>query len=241
MRKKWRKGAIVWLTLSSTPTVECVSEFSLRSSIPIFRILLTNRLERKAGRANRAPTGIRAPPGIRGLRVRALTLPRLLPRGPCSDLRGYKSLSRVRLCDPTDLAPQAPLCMGFSRQHHWSGLHALLRLLPTREWSPSVLRVQNQRAGSWPWAPPGQLSSNWLQTILPRVCNSWFHVPTLRPLLNAPNWKLPAHTSPRELLWRSVTISVLREYKFNSAAVGGLPLEKVKLKGVLQNTNWEIY
>ena len=26
------------------------------------------------------------------------------------------------LCDPMDLAPQAPLCMGFSRQEYWSGL-----------------------------------------------------------------------------------------------------------------------
>ena len=31
-------------------------------------------------------------------------------------------LSRVRLCDPKDCSPQAPLSMGFSRQEYWSGL-----------------------------------------------------------------------------------------------------------------------
>ena len=30
------------------------------------------------------------------------------------------------LCDPMDVARQAPLSMGFSRQEYWSGLHALL-------------------------------------------------------------------------------------------------------------------
>ena len=34
----------------------------------------------------------------------------------------WKSLSRVRLCDPMDCSPQAPLSMGFSRQEYWSGL-----------------------------------------------------------------------------------------------------------------------
>ena len=34
-----------------------------------------------------------------------------------------KSLqSRPALCDPTDIACQAPLSMGFSRQEYWSGL-----------------------------------------------------------------------------------------------------------------------
>ena len=33
-----------------------------------------------------------------------------------------KSLSRVRLCDPMDVAYQAPWSMGFSRQEYWSGL-----------------------------------------------------------------------------------------------------------------------
>ena len=28
----------------------------------------------------------------------------------------------VRLCDPMDRSPLAPLCMGFSRQEYWSGL-----------------------------------------------------------------------------------------------------------------------
>ena len=28
----------------------------------------------------------------------------------------------LTLCDPMDLARQAPLSMGFSRQEHWSGL-----------------------------------------------------------------------------------------------------------------------
>ena len=30
------------------------------------------------------------------------------------------------LCDHMDVARQAPLSMGFSRQEYWSGLHALL-------------------------------------------------------------------------------------------------------------------
>ena len=34
-----------------------------------------------------------------------------------------KSLqSRLTLCDPMDVARQAPLFMGFSRQEYWSGL-----------------------------------------------------------------------------------------------------------------------
>ena len=33
-----------------------------------------------------------------------------------------KLLSHVRLCDPVDLAHQAPPSMGFSRQEYWSGL-----------------------------------------------------------------------------------------------------------------------
>ena len=38
--------------------------------------------------------------------------------------------SRVRLCDPMDCSPQAPLSMEFSRQEYWNGL---------------------------PWPPPGDL------------------------------------------------------------------------------------
>ena len=30
--------------------------------------------------------------------------------------------SHVRLCDPMDCSPQAPLSMGFSRQEYWSKL-----------------------------------------------------------------------------------------------------------------------
>ena len=33
-----------------------------------------------------------------------------------------QSLSRVQLCDPMDLAHQAPLSMGFFRQEYWSVL-----------------------------------------------------------------------------------------------------------------------
>ena len=35
---------------------------------------------------------------------------------------GPVPLRRVRLCEPVDLACQAPLSMGFSRQEHWSAL-----------------------------------------------------------------------------------------------------------------------
>ena len=33
-----------------------------------------------------------------------------------------QSVSRVRLCDPTDCSPQAPLSVGFPSKEYWSGL-----------------------------------------------------------------------------------------------------------------------
>ena len=44
--------------------------------------------------------------------------------------RTWVGASRSLVSDsatPWTVAPQAPLSMGFSRQHHWSGLHALLQ------------------------------------------------------------------------------------------------------------------
>lgn len=131
--EKWRKGATVWSKLSNPPAAEGEWIFHTVLLIAIFRIFLTNRLAREQAERTphrRASRG-RAPPGTRGLRVSVLTFPRLLPGGPRADLRGCKWLRRVRLCDPTGCSPQAPLPVGFSRQHHRSGLQALLqRIFP---------------------------------------------------------------------------------------------------------------
>ena len=55
---------------------------------------------------------------------------------------------------PWTVARQAPLSMGFSRQEHWSGCHALLQgIFPTMELNPHLLRWQ---VGSLPLAPPGK-------------------------------------------------------------------------------------
>ena len=43
-------------------------------------------------------------------------------------------------------AHQAPLSMGFSRQEHWSGLHALLQgIFPTKGLNPHLLRLLHGR------------------------------------------------------------------------------------------------
>ena len=63
-------------------------------------------------------------------------------------------LRRVRLCEPVDCSPPAPLCMGFSRQGYWSGVP-----LPspgdlpdsgTDPWSPTL------QADTLPSEPPGK-------------------------------------------------------------------------------------
>ena len=45
------------------------------------------------------------------------------------------------LCDPMDVARQAPLSRGISRQEYWSGCHALLLgIFPTQGSNPGLLR-----------------------------------------------------------------------------------------------------
>ena len=59
------------------------------------------------------------------------------------------------LCNPVDVAHQAPLSMGFSRQEYWSGLPCLpTGALPNPGIEPaSLLHCQ---LGSLPLAPPGK-------------------------------------------------------------------------------------
>ena len=72
--------------------------------------------------------------------------------------------SRVRLCDPTDGSPPAPLSLGFSRQEYWSGLpfpsptHASEKW----KWSRSVVSDSSRPHGLQPtrllrpWDFPGK-------------------------------------------------------------------------------------
>ena len=60
------------------------------------------------------------------------------------------------LCDPTDIAHQAPLSMGFSRQEHWSGLPCPSPGdLPNPGIKPMSPELQ---ADSLPSEPPGKPS-----------------------------------------------------------------------------------
>ena len=61
--------------------------------------------------------------------------------------------SCVRLCDPMDCSPQAPLSMEFSRQEYWSGLPCP----PPGDFSQprnQTLRFLHWQVGSLPLAPP---------------------------------------------------------------------------------------
>ena len=62
------------------------------------------------------------------------------------------------LCDPMGSpGHQAPLSMEFSRQKHWSELHALcLGIFPTQGLNLSFLCFLHWEAGSLPLAPPGK-------------------------------------------------------------------------------------
>ena len=62
----------------------------------------------------------------------------------CRPLSGPQLVvqSCLTLCDPTE-AYQAPLSMEFSRQEHWSGLHALLqRIFLTQGLNPGLLHCR---------------------------------------------------------------------------------------------------
>ena len=64
-------------------------------------------------------------------------------------------VSRVRpLATLWDIAHQAPLSTGFSRQEYWSGLPCPLpEIFPTQGSNPHLLHWE---AGSFPLAPPGK-------------------------------------------------------------------------------------
>ena len=56
------------------------------------------------------------------------------------------------------VAHQAPLSMGFSRQEHWSGCHALLQeIFPIQGLNPHYLGLLHWQASSLPLAPLGKL------------------------------------------------------------------------------------
>ena len=187
-----------------------------------------SRSEREAGRANPAETreprpGPVSPSSARGS-SRGLAWAQVAQSGP--PLRPPRPLSAWESPGNLTAAGCLPPSSASSR----------------RGWSPGLPRARSLQGGPDRERPLGSCPpAERTARVLGAVCSSGFHVPTLHLLLDASDWRLPPHTSARELLWRSVTTSMLREYKFNSAAGGGLPQEKVKLKGVLQNTNWEIY
>ena len=61
------------------------------------------------------------------------------------------------LCNPMDLAHQAPLSMGFSRQHTGVGCHFLPEaIFPTQGLNPHLLHLLRWQTGSLPLAAPGK-------------------------------------------------------------------------------------
>ena len=62
------------------------------------------------------------------------------------------------LCNPMDVDCQVPLCMGFSRQEHWSGLpYFSPRDLPDPGIKPASLTSPALKADSLPSEPVGKL------------------------------------------------------------------------------------
>ena len=60
------------------------------------------------------------------------------------------------LCDPTHCSLPASSVMGFSRQEHWSGCHALLQgFFPTQGSNLRLLCLQHWEVGSFTTAPHG--------------------------------------------------------------------------------------
>ena len=59
------------------------------------------------------------------------------------------------LCDPTDVASQAPLSTEFSRQGYWSGCH-FPGIFPTQGWNLSLQYLLHWQVGS---LPPSQQGS----------------------------------------------------------------------------------
>ena len=64
--------------------------------------------------------------------------------------------SHVQCFDtPWPVAPQAPLSMGFSRQEHWSGCHALLQgIFPTQGLNLRLICFLHWQVGYLPVPPP---------------------------------------------------------------------------------------
>ena len=77
--------------------------------------------------------------------------------------------SRPTLCDPMNVAHQALLSMGFSRQEHWNGLpFPSPGDLPDPRIEPVSLALQ---ADSLPTEPPGKLIEKCFLFTLP---SEWF-------------------------------------------------------------------
>ena len=116
-------------------------------------------------------------------------------------VRLLSRFNRVRLfATPWTVAHQAPLSMGFTRQEHWSGLHALLQgIFPTQGSNPSLLCLLHWQAGSLPRAPPG------LQTRTESPVSSRMQTIDLRVISkqesNPESGKAPPHPAPSCRLW----------------------------------------
>ena len=72
----------------------------------------------------------------------------------CYSRTWAKSLYRVRLCNPKDWSPQAPLSTGFSRQEYCSGFPCPPPGNPPDPGiKPVLICLLHWQAGSWPLAP----------------------------------------------------------------------------------------
>ena len=84
------------------------------------------------------------------------------------------------LCDPMDVAHQAPLSLEFSREEYWSGCHFLLQgIFLTQGSNWCLLQLLHWQTGSLPLAPPGKprhlgtfkyFASFLIRKTLPGIC-----------------------------------------------------------------------
>ena len=85
-----------------------------------------------------------------------------------------QSLSHVWLCDPMDLAHQAPLLMEFSRQEYWNGVPFLLQeIIPAQRWNLSLLGLLHWQVDSLPLVPPGKPISSMSWSVSRSVVTPW--------------------------------------------------------------------
>ena len=68
-------------------------------------------------------------------------------------VRALRGFCHVRLfVTPWTVAHQVPLSVGFSRQEHWSGCHALLQeIFLIQGLNPHYLGLLHSQASSLPW------------------------------------------------------------------------------------------